>query len=245
MDSVLSKNLKAEDCFDLNGVTVHFRRFRRSKRLRLTVDHITGAVKVSGPLKTSLEQARRFAQNHADWIRKHTQTHTPKNIIEPGQKLYIQGEPITVQRQNTLRGVVFQDNGQLWVPGAPESFGRRVQDHLKSEARIAFQNALNHHVSHLRTFRPEARTLGRLTLRDTRSRWGSCSARGDISLNWRLILAPPFVLDYVTAHEVAHLAEHNHSIAFWAVCSTLSPDLSKAQSWLKHEGAKLHHIFFK
>ena len=83
------------------------------------------------------------------------------------------------------------------------------------------------------------RPFGRITLRDPRSRWGSCSSKGDLMFSWRLIMAPPEVLDYVAAHEVAHLAEMNHSDRFWAVCRRLCPETDKHRRWSKQNGAEL------
>jgi predicted metal-dependent hydrolase len=88
------------------------------------------------------------------------------------------------------------------------------------------------------------RRFSRLSLRDTRSRWGSCSSRGGLSYSWRLILAPPDVLDYVAAHEVAHLAEMNHSPAFWALVARLCPGYQAPRGWLRREGAGLHRYRF-
>jgi len=84
----------------------------------------------------------------------------------------------------------------------------------------------------------------RLSLRDTRSRWGSCSHQGVLMYSWRLIMAPPAVLDYVAAHEVSHLAEMNHSAAFWAVVEGLMPDYPEHRAWLRKHGAGLHRVSF-
>jgi len=84
------------------------------------------------------------------------------------------------------------------------------------------------------------RKLGRITLRDTRSRWGSCAANGNLSFSWRLVLAPVEVLDYVVAHEVAHLVHHNHSPAYWAVVRELVPEADGLRRWLKTNGPRLH-----
>ena len=81
---------------------------------------------------------------------------------------------------------------------------------------------------------------GRIAVRDTRSRWGSCSSKGTLSFSWRLVLAPPFVLDYLVAHEVAHLAHMNHSAAFWALARRLAPRMPEAELWLKVHGPVLH-----
>jgi predicted metal-dependent hydrolase len=88
------------------------------------------------------------------------------------------------------------------------------------------------------------REAGRLSLRDTRSRWGSCSCRGDIMLSWRLVMAPPAILDYVAAHEAAHLVRMDHSRDFWRLVARLDPGHEAARGWLRREGASLHRWRF-
>jgi predicted metal-dependent hydrolase len=116
--------------------------------------------------------------------------------------------------------------------------GPRVQAYLRAQARDRLAQACNHYATLL------GRPYRRLTLRDTRSRWGSCSTQGDLMFSWRLIMAPPAVLDYVAAHEVAHLAEMNHSPAFWAVVARLCPDYAAHRHWLRDHGDTLHRVRF-
>ncbi|MDX7950682.1 M48 family metallopeptidase, partial [Lichenihabitans sp. Uapishka_5] len=103
------------------------------------------------------------------------------------------------------------------------------------EARRALVEATDRHAARVK------RPVAGLTLRDTRSRWGSCTARGRLNFSWRLILAPPGVLDYLAAHEVAHLVHMNHSDRFWALARELAPQIDEAEAWLRQHGAKLHH----
>ncbi len=125
---------------------------------------------------------------------------------------------------------------ELLVPGDPAAFSRRVGDHLKALARADLLAAVERHAAAL------GRRPARVVLRDTTSRWGSCSSRGTLSFSWRLVLAPPFVLDYLAAHEVAHLAEMNHGPVFWDHCRRLCPRSDEARAWLKANGAGLHAI---
>ena len=109
---------------------------------------------------------------------------------------------------------------------------------LKARARLSLAEATVGYATAL------GRPHGRITLRDPRGRWGSCSARGDVMYSWRLIMAPPVVLDYVAAHEVAHLAEMNHSPAFWAVVARLMPDFATPREWLRAHGSGLQRSDF-
>ena len=128
---------------------------------------------------------------------------------------------------------VWREDGVIWVRGRQAHAPRRVLDFLKNEARKAFEVQVLNHASRLEV-RPS-----RITVRDTASRWGSCSSGRSLSFSWRLILAPDFVLDYVVAHEVAHLREMNHSARFWAHVKSLVPDMDAPQSWLKVNGREL------
>lgn len=122
----------------------------------------------------------------------------------------------------------------LVVAGEKPHLKRRLTDWLKAQAANDLTAAVERHCE----------TLGvrytRLTLKDTVSRWGSCSPSGALAFSWRLIFAPPFVLDYLAAHEVAHLKEMNHSVRFWRVCQKLCPKTEEAKAWLKAYGATLH-----
>ena len=132
-----------------------------------------------------------------------------------------------------LVGGTRRDDGVIRVGGRAEHVPRRVLDYLTGEARRELAVRA----------RAKAALLGArvaaVTVRDTRSRWGSCSATGRLSFSWRLILTPDAVLDYVVAHEVAHLKEMNHSARFWAVCARLTAEVEAPRAWLKANGARL------
>jgi len=119
-----------------------------------------------------------------------------------------------------------------------ENSPARLKAFLKLQARGRLQVACEFYAERL------GRGFGKITLRDTRSRWGSCSANGDLMFSWRLIMAPPEVLDYVAAHEVAHLVEMNHSAAYWDVVRGIYPDYEAPRCWLKANGGLLHRYRF-
>jgi len=124
------------------------------------------------------------------------------------------------------------EGGEILVPEGPRE-GPRIKALLTALARERLRRSVLIHADKL------GRLPGKLTLRDPRSRWGSCSSKGDLMFSWRLIMAPPEVLDYVAAHEVAHLAEMNHSARFWAVCEQLYPGYKTERDWLRKHGAEL------
>ena len=126
----------------------------------------------------------------------------------------------------------------LMVSGLPEHVGRRVSDHLKRVARRELDALVRMH----------AATLGKpvraIAYKDTRSRWGSCTSDGNLSFSWRIAMAPDFVIDYLAAHEVAHVKEMNHGPDFWATCQQLCPRTKEAKRWLKQNGSRLFAVQF-
>jgi predicted metal-dependent hydrolase len=137
------------------------------------------------------------------------------------------------------RGTVWtetRDSGEkiICVAGGVEHMERRVLDYLKREARKDLQKASLAYADELGV------RVKRVSIRDQSSRWGSCTAAGSLSFSWRLILAPAFVLDYLAAHEVAHLVEMNHSARFWRVVAKVCPSVERAKSWLDTHGNDLH-----
>jgi predicted metal-dependent hydrolase len=124
----------------------------------------------------------------------------------------------------------------LAVSGEAAHLRRRVADYLKREARRDLEAAVLRHAALLGVKPAQVR------LRDQRSRWGSCSHNGHLSFSWRLIMAPPFVLDYLAAHEVSHLVEHNHSLRFWRLVERICPERHRARAWLRTLGSTLHAV---
>jgi predicted metal-dependent hydrolase len=122
----------------------------------------------------------------------------------------------------------------LCVAGGEAHVARRVRDFLKREAKRELETASKLAAASLGV------TVARVSIRDQASRWGSCSTTGVLSYSWRLILAPPFVLEYLAAHEVAHLVEMNHSRRFWRVVERVCPHMARAKTWLDSHGAELH-----
>lgn len=125
-------------------------------------------------------------------------------------------------------------DGEIRSGGPEELFAPRIGRWLKAQARAAIEPRAQGHAETL------AAEIARITIRDTRSRWGSASADGNLSFSWRLVLAPDWVLDYVVAHEVAHLKEMNHGPAFWRLVDRLVGDAEPAKRWLRANGAGLH-----
>ena len=211
------------------AVEVVLKRSARARRFTLRVSRSRGQVTLSMPSHAPEAEAIAFLDAREGWVRKHLAASPAPARPVIGGTIPIEGQlrqivPGTGRSARLIEGRVELPEGQE---------GPRMAALLKQMARDRLAERSAHHAGKL------GRSFGRITLRDTRSRWGSCSSRGDLMYCWRLIMAPPEVLDYVAAHEVAHLAEMNHSPAFWAVCERLCPGYQPHRNWLRRNGAGL------
>ncbi len=219
-------------------VVVALRRHPRARRYTLRVRAVERDVVLTLPSRGTLKEAHAFAQRYTGWIAARLARLPDRVALAPGALLPLRGVPHRIVHRPDRRGTVWTETegGEpvLCVAGEGPHLARRLTDFLKREARSDLTAASRRHAAALGV------TLGRITLRDTASRWGSCSATGGLSYSWRLILAPPFVLDYLAAHEVAHRREMNHGPAFWAIVDRLFPERERAERWLRTHGASLH-----
>lgn len=211
-------------------VQVILRRTARAKRFSLRVSRADGRVSLSLPDWAPEHEALAFLRERADWVRGHLDRAPDRKVARIGAEIPVCGVPRPVV-EGRGRAARLED-GQLLVPDSARQ-GPRLRALLTAMARERLARAVAVHAAAL------GRTPGRLTLRDTRSRWGSCSSKGDLMFSWRLIMAPPAVLDYVAAHEVAHLVEMNHSAAFWSICRRLCRETDTHRAWLRAQGPDL------
>ncbi|MBS1180614.1 MAG: hypothetical protein H6Q99_494 [Proteobacteria bacterium] len=219
-------------------VEVAVRRNVRARRYTLRLDRRGEGAVVTIPKRGSLAEAKAFVARHAGWIaeRLAARPDMPEvPVIVPVRGIAYHVLPTGVPR-GRIHIMTLDDGPAIEVPGELPHVRRRLADYLKKEARVDLAAAVARHAAALGV-RPAA-----IRLKDTTSRWGSASSRGVLAFSWRLIMAPPFVLDYVAAHEVAHLKEMNHSDRFWAICEGLCPATEAAKAWLKKNGAGLHHL---
>jgi predicted metal-dependent hydrolase len=215
-------------------IPVRLKRSAVAARMSLRVDPQDGAVVLVLPPQASPAQGMAFVRSKADWIRQH-RIALPQHIpFAEGARVPLLGVEHDLRAAPLARRGVWVENGAILVSGRAEHFARRVGDWLKDQARAEITGRA------LPMAEGIGRSVPRITIRDTHSRWGSCSSRGDLAFSWRLVLAPADVLHYVVAHEVAHLVEMNHSPAFWRVVETLAPQVKPARAWLKRHGGQLH-----
>ena len=223
------------------------KRVGRARRFTLRVRAATGEAVLTMPPGGSLRAARLFAERNAAWIGERLSRLPAKMILQAGMRVPLRGIEVSIVHGEGLRASAWIDIRPIGeraaskgtevvivVSGSPAQQHARVLDLLRREARSDIEAAVRRHAAIVR------RDVRRITLRDTRSRWGSCTASGALNFSWRLIMAPPHVLDYLAAHEVAHLVHLDHSQAFWALTASLDPDLARSEAWLKAHGAALH-----
>lgn len=225
---------------EAGSVAVVVRRDRRARNYTLRVKDAYGTPVLTMPAYGSLNEARTFLDRNAGWLARQIEKAPLPRPIADGARIPLRGVPHVIRHTPGKRGTVSvgtEDGAPaLLVTGAAEHMRRRVLDFLRREARRDIEPAALGYAARLGV-RPKA-----IRLRDTITRWGSCSASGELSFCFRLVMAPPFVLDYLAAHEVAHLREMNHSRRFWRLVEELCPDSHRARRWLMRDGPALHAI---
>ena len=238
----MSKALSEQSTLYLDGrrVGVRFIRNHMARRIILRLDQSTEStedgVVVTLPTRTSVQQGLDLVHDKSDWVLKRIDSLAPRVTLSNGAVVPLGGVSHVIRHAAAMRGLVQINEQQIYVPGGIEHLERRVKDWFKGEAKDRIQLKVRDKVSFLGC-KP-----GRITIRDTKSRWGSCSHNGNLSFSWRLVMAPENILDYVVAHEVSHLVEHNHGAKFWHLVSCLTENLADSREWLKCHGEGLHRI---
>jgi predicted metal-dependent hydrolase len=225
--------------FDGAIYLVRVRRHRRARRYTLRIQAATREVVLTLPPRGNVKEARSFAEKHGAWIAARFGRLPEAVPFTHGTVLPLRGVNHRIVHRRNARGTVWTEedaNGRpiICVAGAPEHVARRVTDFLKREIRRDIETACRRYAAKI-----DAK-IKRIAIRDQVSRWGSCSTTGMLSFSWRLIFAPPYVVDYLAAHEVAHLAEMNHSPRFWRLVERLYPNVTRAKAWLDAHGMDLH-----
>ncbi|MCX5495103.1 SprT family zinc-dependent metalloprotease [Kaistia dalseonensis] len=236
------KAAKPDHCHvDIDGEIVRVALLWNDRARRYTL-RLRGSVRepvVTIPARGALAEARAFVERNRGWLKARLAALPAATPIVDGAVIQLRGEPVRLLHRPG-RGTAALDRSEgeafLIVNGEPAHLPRRVMDFLKREARQDLEAATRRHAAALGV------TVKAIRLGDPTSRWGSCSSSGTIAYSWRVIMAPPFVLDYLVAHEVAHLREMNHSPRFWRLVAELCPGMEAAKSWLNRHGATLHAV---
>ena len=248
---------------------VELRRSRRARRFCLKVSHTERAAILTLPQEVRIEEAGNFLARHMEWLKRQLDRLPEPIPFSDGAVIPLRGLSHKISYVGAVRyqGVVWVDEvdavksveqwsddqvcsnqdqstlsmcddtralPRICVSGGQAHGSRRLADWLRGQAKVDLTSRTLYHAGNL-SCQPK-----RISVRDQSTRWGSCSSTGTISYSWRLIFAPEFVLDYVAAHEVAHLREMNHGPRFWRLVRETMPEMQKARAWLKQNGAELH-----
>ncbi|MEZ2130023.1 MULTISPECIES: M48 family metallopeptidase [unclassified Sinorhizobium] len=214
----------------------------RATRITLRIEPGGRALKMTIPKGLAQREVNAFLERHQGWLLTKLAKFSTETRMQQGGEILLRGVRHRIEHRGSLRGLtealVVDGKPVLRVSGLPEHAGRRIATFLKKEARADLERLVAVHANSIRA------NVASISMKDTRSRWGSCSSEGNLSFSWRIVMAPPMVIDYLAAHEVAHLKEMNHGPRFWALCKKLCPQMDEAKTWLRRHGSQLHAIDF-
>lgn len=225
---------------DALGVPARLSVNPRARRLSIRIDGRAGEAVVVAPSERGLSQAVAFARTKADWMRQRLAERPNGTPLEPGATIPLFGRDTRLAATGGAGAARLTEDadGPLIVSGGEgEAFARRVENLFKRVARETLQARTDVHL----------RTLGlrpvKMSIADPKSRWGSCSPHNrSIRYSWRVVMAPHAVIDYLAAHEVAHLVHGDHSPAYWSVVQRLVGDHRPHRKWLRENGPALHAV---
>ncbi len=230
----------AVDFFDPEDSRIFYKFSARARRISLRVNPSDRQVTVIVPGKKALPKARKFVQEKMDWINVQLEGLPQPQPFMNGCPILFEGELYDIIVPGPRgQAKINRDRRQIIIPANAETLPGRGHRLLKREARAALERSTQVYADKL------GKPVAKISIRDSRTRWGSCISRqgeGYISYSWRLICAPPFVLDYVCAHECAHMVHADHSANFWALTEEIFPRTKAAKAWLKINGAQLHAV---
>lgn len=215
----------------------------RARRLTLRIDPDGRGLRITTPPGLRRGEVERFLERHQGWLEERIAKVPARPQVRPGIRIPLRGVPHLIVHEPGSRGTVtvgeVEGRPALIVHGDRLHLPRRLADFLKREARREIEPLVAKHAA------AAGRKAKAIRYRDTTSRWGSCTTDGSLSFSWRIMMAPAPVIDYLVAHEVAHLKEMNHGPDFWALCEKLCPETRRCKAWLKKNGAALQAIVFE
>lgn len=210
----------------------------RARRLTLRIEAGGKGLRITIPPGVPEREVDSFLQRHEGWLESRIAKLPAEAIVRPGVKIPLRGVPHLIVHQSGRGTVELAEGNILLVYGDLAHLPRRVEDFLKAQVKREIEQLVRQHTS----------TIGRnakaIRFKDTKSRWGSCTSDGVLSFSWRIGMAPPAIINYLVAHEVAHLIEMNHGPNFWKLCLELCPDTERCKAWLRRNGSALQAIEF-
>ncbi len=215
-------------------VPLRIRKLARARRMTLRIDAAADGIDLTLPRWVSIAEGLQFAESKRRWIERRFLDIPARTPFADGAIVPILGESCHIRHRPDALPIVWRKNREIHVGGAGDSLAENLVTWLREEAFAEFGSRARTKAARLDLPAPP------ISVRDTRSLWGSCSPTGRLSFCWRLIMAPEPILDYVVAHEVAHLRYHHHGKRFWDLVAKLTRDVEAARAWLRQEGARLH-----
>ncbi|WP_337996474.1 SprT family zinc-dependent metalloprotease [Oleispirillum naphthae] len=211
-----------------------------SRRVTLRLCAVSDTLRIGAPPRCPAATIAAMLAEHAPLLARRAAKLPPRIAFSPGAEIPFQGGALTLVHAPAAAPGLDETAATLTLGGRPEHLPRRTADALKRAARTLLSTAAEEAFHRAAPFSP--RPIRRIAVADTRGRWGSCAADGTLRFSWRLVLAPPEILAYVVAHEVAHLADMSHSPRFWQIVAKLDPEFGPHRAWLKRHGIALHRI---
>ncbi|MEE2694239.1 MAG: SprT family zinc-dependent metalloprotease [Pseudomonadota bacterium] len=211
---------------------VKLKRNRRARKISLTIDAVEGGALLVLPIRATLQEGENFLQRQTTWILEELGRLPPHRPFNDGATFPLLGKQHRIRHLPLLPAQI-QPEGQDLVVGGYTEPNTKVIKWLKEFAKSSLKEASISKAKSLKVRPPQ------ISIRDPKTRWGSCSQGGSISFSWRLVLAPPWVMDYVISHEIAHILQFNHSNEFWALVRSVCPRYKLAKLWLKTNGPLL------
>ncbi len=215
----------------------------RARRLTLRIDAGGQGLRITVPPGLRRGEVEKFLDRHQGWLEQRLAKVPDRPQVRPGIRIPVRGVPHLIVHEPDKRGTVTLSRDEsgpvLVVHGERLHVPRRIADFLKREAKREIEALVAKHTQAV------GRRARAIRYKDTSSRWGSCTSEGNLSFSWRIMMAPAPVIDYLVAHEVAHLKEMNHGPKFWALCKQLCPDTQRCKDWLKRNGGALQAIRFE
>lgn len=220
------------------AVPVRVRAHPRARRIALRIDATGDAVEIVLPRRSSHAEALRFLEASRGWIDARLAKLPPRLPFADGASVPVMDVPHRIRAVGNVRGrgAAWIEESEIYVAGDPAFLARRLTDFLRAHAKRELSARAQTAAAAI------GKTVKRVTVRDTVSRWGSCARGGNLSFSWRLVFAPERVIDYVVAHEVAHLVEMNHGVRFWRLVEKLHPGAKAERLWLNRNRLRLMRI---
>ena len=233
---LINMNFPKIIAYNGHKIPLRLRYNTKAKRIILRVDQETGGAIITLPPHSSKTEALSLVNERVDWIVDKIKGLPPKITLTDGQSLTLMGQLITIRHRPDLKMGVQLIGSEMITSGKIEHLHRRIVDWLKKYTKEIIAPRAHNMASQLEC------KINRISIRDTKSRWGSCSSQGNLSFCWRLIMTPEWVLNYVIAHEVSHLKHMDHGPEFWQIVGTFGVKPKQARIWLNQHGRVLQRI---